>query len=64
MIDHAVSKLVTYALRTGLIEECEVIWATNTILDVLKLDTYKGVFGHVAFQGSEAWLRSSCQYEE
>ena len=40
MIDHAVSKLVTYALRTGLIEECEVIWATNTILDVLKLDTY------------------------
>ena len=40
MIDHAVSKLVTYALRTGLIEECEVIWATNTILDVLQLDTY------------------------
>lgn len=40
MIDHAVSKLVTYALRTGLIEACEVIWATNTILDILKLDTY------------------------
>ena len=40
MIDHAVSKLVTYALRTGLIEECESIWAVNTILDVLKLDSY------------------------
>ena len=40
MIDHAVSKLVTYALRTGLIEACESVWATNTILDVLKLDSY------------------------
>ncbi|MBP3588620.1 MAG: UDP-glucose--hexose-1-phosphate uridylyltransferase [Clostridia bacterium] len=40
MIDHAVSKLVTYAIRTGLIEECETVWATNTILDALKLDHY------------------------
>ena len=40
MIDHAVSKLITYALRTGLIEECETLWATNTILDALKLDSY------------------------
>ena len=40
MIDYAVSKLVTYALRTGLIEECETLWATNTILDALKLDSY------------------------
>ena len=40
MIDHAVSKLVTYALRTGLIEACESVWAANTILDVLKLDSY------------------------
>ena len=40
MIDHAVSKLVTYALRTGLIEECETVWATNTVLDALKLDHY------------------------
>ena len=40
MIDHAVSKLAAYALRTGLIAECEHIWAINTILDVLKLDSY------------------------
>ena len=40
MIDAAVSKLATYALRTGLIEENEYIWAINTILDVLKLDSY------------------------
>lgn len=40
MINEAISKLVTYALRTGLIEECETRWAVNTILDVLKLDNY------------------------
>jgi len=40
MVDHNVSKLATYALRTGLIEECEYLWAVNTILDVLKLDGY------------------------
>lgn len=40
MIDAAVSKLAAYALRTGLIEAYEYTWAINTILDVLKLDSY------------------------
>ena len=40
MINAAISKLATYALRTGLIEACEYTWAINTILDVLKLDSY------------------------
>ena len=40
MINEAVSKLATYALRTGLIEENEYTWAINTILDTLKLDSY------------------------
>lgn len=40
MIDNAVSKLVAYALQTGLIQPCERDWAVNTILDVLKLDSY------------------------
>ena len=40
MIDNAVSKLATYALRTGLVEDSEYTWAVNTILDVLKLDRY------------------------
>ncbi len=40
MIDTAVSKLVSYALQTGLIEPCERDWAANTILDVLKLSSY------------------------
>ncbi len=40
MIDNAVSKLIAYALRAGLIEECDRTWAINTTLDVLKLDNY------------------------
>ena len=40
MIDEAVSKLATYALRTGLIRDNEYTWAVNTILDALKLDSY------------------------
>ena len=40
MIDHAVSKLAVYALRTGLIEDSEFTWAVNTILDALKLDSF------------------------
>lgn len=40
MIDHAVSKLICYALRTGLIEEDETTWATNAVLDVLGRDGY------------------------
>ncbi len=40
MRDEAISKLVTYALRTGLIEESEKIWAVNALLEELKLDSY------------------------
>ena len=40
MINEAVSQLATYALRKGLIQECERTWAINTILDALKLDSY------------------------
>ena len=40
MINEAISKLATYALRCGLVEECEYTWAINTILDVLQLDSY------------------------
>ena len=40
MVDIAIAKLIDYALQWGLIEECEYTWALNSILDVLKLDTY------------------------
>jgi len=31
---------VTYGVRTGLVEESERVWAVNTVLDTLKLDSY------------------------
>ena len=40
MIDHAISKLVQYALDTGLIEKSECAWAVNAILEVLQRDSY------------------------
>ena len=43
MVNEAVSKLAAYGLRTGLIQPCEHAWAVNTILDVLKLDSYTPV---------------------
>ena len=39
-MDEAISKLICYALRTGLIEPCEITWAVNTVLEVLKLDSF------------------------
>ena len=41
MVNEAISKLVTYALRKGLIEPCEERWAVNEVLDALKLDGYE-----------------------
>lgn len=38
MRDSAIKALTDYAVRTGLIDASEYIWAVNTILDVLKLD--------------------------
>ena len=35
---NAVKALAEYALRCGLIEECEEVWAVNTILDVIGAD--------------------------
>ncbi len=40
-MDEAISKLITYAIRTGLIEERERLWAVNAILEVLELDSYQ-----------------------
>ena len=40
MVDAAIKKLVTYAVRAGLIEECDRVYAANALLEVLKLDSY------------------------
>ena len=41
MIFHAIKKLVTYGVETGLITEADRIFATNEILELLKLDEYE-----------------------
>ena len=38
--DQAVARLTAYALEKGLIEKSESVWAVNTILDALKLDSF------------------------
>lgn len=40
MVDAAIKKLVTYAVRAGLIEECDRVYAANALLEVMKLDSY------------------------
>lgn len=40
MVNEAISRLVAYAMRTGLIEKNEKTWAINTILDTLRLDSF------------------------
>ncbi len=41
MVYDAIKKLVQYGLETGLITEIDRIYATNQILDVLKMDEYE-----------------------
>ena len=43
----AIAWLTAYAQRTGLIEKSEQIWAINTILEALGLDSYTGPEGPV-----------------
>ena len=40
MIDASIEKLVNYALRKGLIEECDRVWAENALLNALHLDSF------------------------
>ena len=40
IMDREIQALVTYALDTGLIEPCERMWAVNTLLEALGLDSY------------------------
>ncbi len=41
MIYEAIKKLVQYGLDTGLITEVDKIYATNQILDVMRMDEYE-----------------------
>lgn len=41
MIDQAIADLLGYALRTGLIENCDRTWAANRLLQALGLDEWE-----------------------
>ena len=41
MIEQAIADLLGYALRTGLIEECDRVWAANRLLEALQLDGWE-----------------------
>ena len=41
MIEQAIADLLGYALRAGLIEECDRTWAANRLLEALKLDSWE-----------------------
>ena len=40
MISAAISGLVQYAVRTGLLEACDETWAVNTLLGILELSAF------------------------
>ena len=41
MIEQAIADLLGYALRVGLIEDCDRVWAANRLLEALKLDSWE-----------------------
>ena len=41
MLNESISKLVQYGIETGLLPECEKIYATNLILDLFHEDSYE-----------------------
>lgn len=41
MIQEAVNKLIQYGLQTGILMKEDSVYATNRILDILKLDTFE-----------------------
>lgn len=41
-IQEALTNLVAYALKTGLIQRPDIIWAANSLLGILKIDDWQG----------------------
>lgn len=62
MVYEAIEKLVQYGLNTGLISEADKIYATNQILDVLKLDEYEEPEGEYGTIDLEKTLNELMDY--
>ena len=41
MLNESISRLVQYGIETGLLPECEKIYATNLLLDLFHEDSYE-----------------------
>ena len=57
MVYEAIKGLVEYGLKAGLITEADRIYATNQILDVMKMDEYEGPQGEVESDNLELILK-------
>lgn len=62
MIYEAIRKLVKYGLDTGLITECDRIYATNQILEVMGLDEYEEPEGEPGEIELESVLKELLDY--
>ena len=62
MVYEAVKGLVQYGLNAGLLKEEDRIYATNQILDVLKLEEYEEPNGGVECEDLEGILKELMDY--
>lgn len=62
MIYEAIKKLVQYGLDTGLITEVDKIYATNQILDVMRMDEYEEPEGESGETDLESVLKELLDY--
>ena len=62
MVCEAIKGLVQYGINAGLLKEEDRIYATNQILDVLKLDEYEEPEGTAEWGGLEEILKELLDY--
>ena len=62
MIYEAIKKLVQYGMDTGLITEVDRIYATNQILDVMRMDEYEEPEGELSETDLESVLKELLDY--
>ena len=62
MVYTAIKKLVQYGLETGLITETDRIYATNQLLEALKLEEYEEPQGTVETGNLEDILKELLDY--
>ena len=43
MVNMAIKQLVSYGVKNNLLSEDDVIYTINTLLDIMKLDSYEDV---------------------